>query len=416
MAKRIISIFLAAVTLAMLSVTGFAVNDDIRRPRVVLEDYQNALYSDEEEALLEEMQSAADKINTDIGIIIADDLGTVSEEEYCETFVEAYFHNTSSSITLLLVADGSGDIDWVYTTGKASSVYDKQLDNIFDAVYYGRNSGVSPNYKAASEQFCRYLVNNSDGYSGADPSEYGDIHYMAVLTDYQYALSSSEEEDLLEVIQSTADAIGANVGVVLSDSLFGKSERQYTDDFLDDNFGADSSSIVLMLVKEGTGNQDWIACTKDAYDIYGSQIDDIFDDVYYGMDSGASPNYPAAIREFCSYLRNHQTGYVGSSGSNYSSGISCHFGMGQIIAIIIAFFVSLTVVGTHAAGYKKRAPISARAYLDNNRTRFTEKNDVYIREYTTSHKISSSSGGGHHGGGGGRSHSGSRGGGGGRHR
>lgn len=398
----------------MLSVTGFASGDDIKRPQVVLEDYQYSLYSDEEESLLEKMQSAADKINTNIGIIIADELGGISEEEYCEAFVEAYFGSNGSSIVLLLVADGSGDIDWVYTTGKAISVYDKQLDNIFDAVYYGRNSGVSPNYLAASEQFCRYLVENADGYSGADPADYGDIHYMAVLTDYQYALSYTESEELLEEIQDAADTIGANVGVVLSDSLNGKSERKYTDDFLDDNFGAESSSIVLMLVKEGTGNQDWISCTKDAYDIYGPQIEDIFDDVYYGMDSGASPNYPAAIRSFCSYLKNHQTGYVGSSGS--SSGISFHFGTGQFVAIIIALIVSCVVVGTHAAGYKKKAPISARAYLDNNRTNFIERNDIFIREYTTSHKISSSSGGGHHGGGGGRSHSGGRGGGGGRHR
>ena len=408
--KKTAALLLAAVVLAVMSLTCFAANGDTYR--AALEDYQHGLSSDDEAELLDMMYEAADDIGMNIGIIIADDLGGISEEQFCEDFAAAYFGSSGSSIVLLIAEEGSGDYDWIYTTGKASGVYDKQQDKIFDAVYYGLDSGVSPNFRAASEQFCRYLVENSGGYSGADPGDYSNIQFKVTLDDYQYALSSSEKAELLEVIQSTADEIGANIGVVLSDSLDGKSESRYTDDYMFGQFGEDSSSIVLMLVKEGTGNQDWISCNKHAYDIYGSQIDEIFDAVYRGMDSGNNPNYPAAIKKFCSYLESHKTGYAGSSGGSFGF----HFGMGHLIMLAIALVLALVVVNTHAAGYKKRAPISARQYLVNDRTKFTLRQDIYVREFTTSHRISSSSSGGSHRGGGGHSRSGGHGGGGGRHR
>lgn len=81
--------------------------------------------------------------------------------------------------------------------------------------------------------------------------------------------------------------------------------------------------------------------------------------------------------------------------------------------------ISIVVTTVVARGYKKKAPISAANYLDNSVTRFSVKNDIFLREFTTHFSSSSSSGGGgHHSGGGGHhssSHS-SHGGGGGRHR
>lgn len=410
--KRLIAFLLAAVTFAALSAQVSIVYGS-SSCRGVIEDNQDALSADEESALLDIMYSAADDIGMNIGVLISDDLGGVSETQSCEYFADAYFKG-GSGVVLLITAEGSGDTDWIYCTGDARDIYEQQQEHIFDAVYYGLDSGVSPNYKAAVEQFCDYLTNNRNGYTGMEPEDYDGIQFGAVLTDYQDALDTSEERELLEVIQSVADNIGANVGVVFSDSLNGKSESKYTDDFLDENFGADSSSIVLMLVREGSGNQDWISCTKHAYDIYCSQIDDIFDAVYYGMDSGISPNYPAAVREFCNYLENHKTGYAGSESASFSF----HFGMEHIILLVVLILIPLIGVNAYAAGYKKRAPISARQYLDANRTAFTLRKDMFVREFTTSHRISSSSSGGHRGGGGGGGHSrsGGRGGGGGRHR
>lgn len=408
--KRAATLLLAAVILSILTLTCGAL--DIKRPAAILEDYQHALSGDEQSELLELIQDTADKIEMNVGIIIADDLGGIDEDDYCEAFAQSYFGEREDSVVLLLTEEGSGDYDWIYTAGKAINVYDNQQSKIFDAVYYGLDSGISPNYKAASEQFCYYLDENRNGYSGAALEDYSGITYKATLDDYQYALSSSEKEELITVIQSTANEIGANIGVVLSDSLNGKSEERYTDDYMYEQFGKESSSIVLMLVKEGTGNQDTIAFNKHAYDIYDSQYTQILDAVYRGMDSGNSPNYPAAIENFCNYLENHRTGYAGSSGISFGF----HIGFGHIIALAIALIVALVIVNTHAASYKRKAPISARAYLAQDRTQFTLRQDIFVREYTTSHRISSSSGGSHHGGGGGHSRSGGHSSHGGRHR
>ncbi len=412
--KRLIALLLAAVIFSALSAQVCVVYGS-GSYKGIIEDNQYVLSASDESALLDIMYSAADDIGMNIGVLISDDLGGISEAQSCEYFADAYFKG-GSGVVLLITAEGSGDTDWIYCTGDARDIYEQQQEHIFDAVYYGLDSGVSPNYKAAVEQFCNYLTNNRNGYTGMEPWDYDGIRFGAVLTDYQDALDTSEEQELLGVIQSAADNIGANVGVVFSDSLNGKSERKYTDDFLDENFGADSSSVVLMLVREGSGNQDWISCTKHAYDIYGSQIDDIFDAVYYGMDSGISPNYPAAVREFCCYLENHKTGYAGSESA--SASFEFHFGMEHIILLVVLILIPLIGVNAYAAGYKKRAPVSARHYLDANRTVFTLRQDMFVREFTTSHRISSSSSGGGRGGGGGGGHSrsGGRGGGGGRHR
>lgn len=401
--KKLPSLLLAFVVLAAMSLNCFAANGNTYR--AILEDYQHALSSEEESELLDMMNDTADDIGINIGIIIADSLGGIDEERYCEVFVESYFGKRGDSAVLLLAEEGSGDYDWIYTTGKAQSMFDSRQDDIFDAVYYGLDSGPSTNYKAASEQFCRILASIA-GVNTDTPDNSG-ISYMASLTDHQNALSASEEKELLELLQTTADNIGVNLGVVLSDSLNGKTEEQYTDDYMYEQFGRESSSIVLMLVKEGTGNQDIIAFNKHAYDVYDSKYNAILDAVYSGMDSGISPNYPEAIRKFCSYLENHQTGY--------GTGFEFHFGLGQIFMVVIAGLTALIFVSAHAAGYKKKAPVSARQYLERNSTNFTQRQDIYVREFTTSRRISSGSGGSH-GGGGGHSRSGGHSSHGGRHR
>ena len=87
--------------------------------------------------------------------------------------------------------------------------------------------------------------------------------------------------------------------------------------------------------------------------------------------------------------------------------------IGHVGGVIVALIIAVCVANSQAAKYKKRAPVSARRYMDGSLTRFTQRGDVFVREYTTSHRISSSSSGGsrHSGGGGHRS-----GGGGGRRR
>lgn len=381
----------------------------------ILVDERGFFAGDEVSELNQLLSDTARTLDMNVAVLIADDI-TTSEQQTCDDFLDMYFDADDDSIVLMIAREGSGFADWVSYTNHARTVFKPQLDHIFDAVYYGLDSGDSLNYYAAVEQFCSYLVKNRNGYVG---DVTGDISYKTRLEDYQNALTSAEETELLGVMQSTADNIGANVGVVLTDGIGYGNEPEYTDDFLNDSFGYDSSSIVLMLVRAGTGEQDWIACSNHANDIYGNRTDRIFDAVYDGLDSGSGDNYPAAIREFCNYLENHRLAYEGDSSEDYDNGIFAFINMGSLAGIVVAVLITVAVVNGMAAGYRKKSPVSARAYIENDMIRFTAKKDIFVREFTTSHRISSSSSGSHGGGrsgGGGHSRSGGHGGGGGRHR
>lgn len=410
MNKKIFALFTALV-IAVISFGTFTACAQVTRG--VLADERNVFTSDEEDELYQLLQSTAGKIDMSVGVLFADNIET-DEQQTCDEFMSTYFEADEDAIMLMIAEEGSGYSDWVSYSNRARTVFKPQLDHIFDAVYYGLDSGSSTNYYAAVEQFCNYLVKNQNGYVG---DVTGGISYQTRLEDYQDALSSSEESELLSVMQSTADNIGANVGVVLTNGIGSGNEERYTDDFLSDSFGYDSSSIVLMLVRAGTGEQDWISCSNHAYDIYGRKIDSIFDAVYDGLDSGGGDNYPAAIRKFCTYLENHQLAYAGDSSDD---GVSFSLNIGNLAGVILALIIAVSVVNGMSAGYKKKAPVSARAYIEGSMTKITERKDMFLREYTTSHRISSSSSGGSHGGGhsggGGHSRSGGHGGGGGRHR
>lgn len=136
--------------------------------------------------------------------------------------------------------------------------------------------------------------------------------------------------------------------------------------------------------------------------MYNPRLDDIFDAVYDGLDSSGGDNYYAAVTNYCAYLRSHD-----------SVPPKVDINIGHVGGVIVALIIAVCVANSQAAKYKKRAPVSARRYMDGSLTRFTQRGDVFVREYTTSHRISSSSSGGsrHSGGGGHRS-----GGGGGRRR
>ena len=89
--------------------------------------------------------------------------------------------------------------------------------------------------------------------------------------------------------------------------------------------------------------------------------------------------------------------------------------MALVIGIIVAAIFALMAANSTKAKYSKKKPIGADKYLDRRNTRVVRQVDSFVREYTTSVRISSSSGGGGRSGGGG-GHSGGHGGGGGRHR
>lgn len=111
------------------------------------------------------------------------------------------------------------------------------------------------------------------GALGAECSAEEDYGYFGALEDHQDALSGEQAQELLDLLDSTAREIHANVGVILGNaSLDGLSERSYAKEFHNRSFGEYSDSIVLMLVQAGSGKVDQIYCTDRAYDMYQPRI------------------------------------------------------------------------------------------------------------------------------------------------
>lgn len=427
MIRRITALVTAVMMALLLSVTVFAA-DNPGGDHGLLIDERDIFTSDEEDKINDLLLTTARTIHMNVAVLMPE-LITSTEQEACDNVISTYFDRDSSSIVLMLPREGSGYDDWISYTNRAADVFHSQLDSLWDAVYYGLDSGESVNYTAAIVQFCAYLTKNQNGYVGdvdADES----VTYKVRLSDQQGELDGVFDS-IKQTMQETADEIGANIGVVLTNGVGPGNEQRYTDNFLNESFGEDSSSIVLMLVKAGTGEQDWISCSQHANDIYGNRVSSIFDEVYRGLDSGSGDNYPLAIEYFCSYLRNNRTPYAGGDYNidydydgyydDYDDGNRIYFSATHVIALIIAAVIAAVTVNCISAGYRKKTPISARAYVENNMTKFTGRSDVFVREFTTSQRISSSSsggGGGHRssGGGGGHSRSGGHGGGGGRRR
>lgn len=431
MSKRITALVTAALALLLLTVSAFAaVNPG--GDHGLLVDERDVFTQDEENKINDLLLATANELDMNVAVYMPDTLGS-DEQKACMDLINEHFGRDSSSIVLMFPREGSGRSDWIAYTNRAAEAFHTQLDTMWDAVYYGLNSGESVNYTTAIVQFCAYMLKNRDGYVGG-VNDAGNVTYKVRLADQQGELSEEEFNFLYALMQETAEDIGANIGVVLSNHVGSGNEERFTDNFLDESFGAESSSIVLMMVMAGSGEQDWISCTQSAYDAYGGITDRIFDAVYRGLDSGSGDNYPLAIEYFCTYLRggsipglsanNSLNGYLDYDSERYYDDYDDDdswsvVNFGSIVGLFTAALISLVSVNSIAAGYKKRKPISARAYVDNTMTRFTQRSDVFVREFTTSHRISSSSSGGgshHSGGGGGHSRSGSRGGGGGRHR
>ncbi len=217
-----------------------------------------------------------------------------------------------------------------------------------------------------------------------------DSYYTAALSDYDGVLSADEETELLSLMFETANDIECNVGVVIADDLGGESDHKYAANYYASSFPKGSSAVVFLFNNDKSSpppNADYLYTYGKGTDVYLPKDDNIFDAVY---DVLYSSGYYAAIKNFCKALSRY------NNGGSVSVGIEIDL-MAVFIALVIDIVITLSVMGGITRGYKKKAPVSAVGYLDQSRTRFTKKEDVFVREFTTSHRISSSSSGGHGG-------------------
>ena len=257
--------------------------------------------------------------------------------------------------------------------------------------------------------------------------------YSVSLDDLDNCLTEMEENALRSKLRETAEKIQCNVGVCITADLGNRSDVGFSDYYADQTFGYKTDTVVLVLLNRHgkySGYIDQISTNGKAVDMYSTSCIDnhIFPRIYSGLDDKSatsvgtpiadaydgysSAQFYQAIVQYCSALvdySNPTNAFWSSIGDFFVSN-----GLMLVVAGIIAIIISLIVSTSVKNGYSKKKPISAANYVDKRKTRVLRQVDAFVREYTTSYRVSSSSGG--RGGGGGGGHSGGHGGGGGRGR
>ena len=370
----------------------------------------------ETQEVYERMQQTAQNAQCNIILNMGENINADNERAHTEKLIDANFGRESDTVALFLATNTQHDYDdSLSASGKCSKPVGEKSSTVLNAVYSGLDSS---GWKGASLAYCDKVEELMTGAAAE-----ADTAYTARLSDLQGVLSESDRASLTAAMEQTANEIGCNVGVVITDDLGGKSDRGYADDFLDESFGFGSNAVVLLFNNDRSNMNyvDWISTCGAAQDMFNTRTDSIFDRVY---DVLGDDNYYGAINAFCGALSDYSKSAAGSSSGHYT--FEYHTSDDRSIIsmfvspTVFAVLVTLVIMCILSSGYKRKKPLSAAVYFDKQRTRVTHKSDVFLRQSTMCINTSSSShrSGGHHSGGGGHhssSHS-SHGGGGGRRR
>lgn len=227
------------------------------------------------------------------------------------------------------------------------------------------------------------------------------------VSDKESYLSDSEFDDIVDTAEKLSDKTGYNVGIIITDDIGSKSPVAFSDDAYMDVFTKNSDGFMILLNNDTY--EDHISTAGNAILMYSDAR------LMNTLDSAGSylkeEDFYSAIKVMLGKLDSYYDAGVPSENEGYTTkDIDDATGqdfLGRLINIVhrlgilfvIFIVVSIVTFFIIKSSYRFKTAESARTYVNKSETFFREKQDTYIREYTTSHKISSdSSGGGSRGG------------------
>lgn len=271
-----------------------------------------------------------------------------------------------------------------------------------------------------------FAENTAEGFDG-DVSSCG-------VYDRKGILSLDQQIELNELVQETSEELGLYIMIYLSDTARSEwNTKDFSDCTYEDYFGPDTDGVFYYMdLSEQYSAYDYISTSGIGNLYYDGNTDDMLDVIFdylpasgetiygediekgirvilqqfekYAEEPGYFDYYHDSDKGTYTYYRDGQV-YIGTKKPAVI--ILRGFLIAGIPAGIIVFLIVYFSVKRH---YKFKPSFNPTTYVTGEKTRFTEKNDVFLRTHTTKTKIESSSSGGGHGGG---HSSGSHGGGGG---
>lgn len=265
----------------------------------------------------------------------------------------------------------------------------------------------------------------------------------------EYGLfSESEFEEINETIRKTAEEIDMYVLVYISSTnLTDPQTEVFADEMYEDMFGENTDGLLFYMdLSGGVPAYDYISTSGKAILTYtdskndgsSNRIDSMLEEIYKYLPSSGEEikanDIKLGIEEFCRQLKIYAKMGAKKNYYAYDSAdgkyiymknekaivsstkplfvmfrpLNVFIGLltGLVFGVIMYFIIKNT--------YKFKKSCDSSVYVSRNNSNFTERNDIFIRQYTDRRRIeSSSSGGSHHSSGGGSHGGGSHGGGGG---
>lgn len=247
-------------------------------------------------------------------------------------------------------------------------------------------------------------------------------------------------DDITELIQQTSEELQMNIYVYIAGSSdYNKSDYEietFADSSYDEIFGEETDGVFYYIDLSGRSPAyDYISTSGKAVLLYQKNIDNIFSQLDNYLPASGQTVYSEdienAIEKFLNLLKSYSNKIPSSMEYYYdeSSGKYMFMKNGEFlvsrnkpitynlffmgICIIIGLVTTVIVYFVTKHRYKFKKSQNSMVYVKNEKTVFNKNIDMFIRTYTTKHKIETSSSSGSRGGGG---HSGGGHGGGGHHR
>lgn len=218
-----------------------------------------------------------------------------------------------------------------------------------------------------------------------------------LLQDMADLLTDGEEAALLQTLQKTSDAYGADVCVVTMSQVEGDVER-YANNFYDEagiGHGDDKAGVLLFVSMDPR----WVNIVGNGFAaeaIGESEIESILDAITSDLSDGYYADAFQSFAEECDY---YLDGHI--------NGFPFEFGMNLVIALVIGLIVALIVTGVFKGQLKSvRKQDRANVYVKPGSMQLTQSGDYFMYRNVTrtvKQQSSSSSGSGYSRSSGGRS-------------
>ena len=202
-------------------------------------------------------------------------------------------------------------------------------------------------------------------------------------------LSASEEATLQSRIDELVSTYQMDVGIVLSNSMDGKSSRAYADDFYDGNgfgIGEDYSGLLMLINMED--REVYIStCGAGISYFTDARINSILDKITPHLKDA---NYMNACTAFLNQIEDKLV--LGIPSNQYTQEEkSFKFSLTHtIIYIVIAIICSLLTCLGVKKSYSRPTSISGRAYMNQYSLNFTRRTDTFLGSHISRTKRESS--------------------------